>query len=1173
MRQLSKVISEGRYWRRLVQQCLFLLIVTLGVSSAAAQNLQLDSCTGPAETPHPLGPDASHQRDIKANELHVYELTISTGQYVQVTVEQKGIDVIVRLLGPGRTLVIERDSLNRKFGPERISAIAQSTGTYHVEVCSGRNEPNGAYNLTLVGPRTKTATDENEVKAGLLLQDGGRQYSNCKRDYAACMRAIDSYTEALNIWKELGNDQEQGYTLSAIGEVHRYLRHRDEAIKSLNDAIPHLKAANDPSGESYVQNTLGAAKRDLTSNPASALENYEAALSLRQRLGDRSGEAQIHNNIGHLYTRLGRNVMALEHLNAALPLWQALGVRRDELNTLNNIAVANVEIGNTGVAYQQFQDLMRICPQEKELCSEASARNGLGMVYDVWGQPNDAYVQFTEALKLFKEQGESGDRGKANVLDNLGMLFAGLDDPQSALEHLQSALEIRQKLNIPGDEAATRSHIGYVQSLLRNPADALIELDKALRLSEKSNERFKGYTLMRMGIVASAEDKPKALGYYQGALDVMKSIGDVRGEAIILDKMAALNASSDQLVKARQQYLDAQKLWQRVDDLQGEAGSLYGLAKLERAQNNLIPARENIMKANEKVESLLTRMTNHRLRRTYFEARHDYYALETDIRMRLYDASLAKNDLTGAQKELEAAVYAAERGRARNLLNLLTESRTNIRQEVNSKLLDRERTERNLLAGKLELLQNVLAQKGKETQKAQVQREVQAAQRSLEQTLADIRASSPRYAALTQPEPLRPAKIQEQLDGDTCILQYALGDERSYLWLITRQKIVPYTLPGRTAIERATGALLDAIRIHEPREDSGDRFKQAQQLRQAEMIFQRRARELSSLILDPVGSRIANKRLVIVADGALELIPFSALPVPPQSVSSRARARHDFVYLIARHEIVYEPSASVLALLQLESPGNASRTAAIFADPVFSKTDSRIKTSASTDKPDPISSLEEIQLRRALRDAGDTASVDGPLRLIRLRYSRVEADAIAAAAPPGSSMEALDFDANRAAVLSDELKQFKIVHLATHGILNTVHPELSGLVFSLVDKEGKPRPGFLRLSDVYNLNLSADLVVLSACESGIGEQLRGEGLVGLTRGFMYAGAERVVASLWKVNDVATSELMKRFYASMLNDRKPASVALRQAQLEMLARGDRFSPPFFWAGFVLQGEWK
>jgi CHAT domain-containing protein len=190
----------------------------------------------------------------------------------------------------------------------------------------------------------------------------------------------------------------------------------------------------------------------------------------------------------------------------------------------------------------------------------------------------------------------------------------------------------------------------------------------------------------------------------------------------------------------------------------------------------------------------------------------------------------------------------------------------------------------------------------------------------------------------------------------------------------------------------------------------------------------------------------------------------------------------------------------------------------------------------------------------------------------RLAFSRQEAASIIALTSKETGLKATDFSASRALALSRELNQYRILHFATHGLLNNERPELSGLVFSLVDQQGKPQDGFLRLHEIYNLQLNADLIVLSACETGLGKEIKGEGLIGLTRGFMYAGAPRVIASLWNVDDLATAELMKLFYQRMLKDGLPAGAALRAAQLELSGQ-KRWAHPYFWAGFLLHGEWK
>jgi CHAT domain-containing protein len=257
-----------------------------------------------------------------------------------------------------------------------------------------------------------------------------------------------------------------------------------------------------------------------------------------------------------------------------------------------------------------------------------------------------------------------------------------------------------------------------------------------------------------------------------------------------------------------------------------------------------------------------------------------------------------------------------------------------------------------------------------------------------------------------------------------------------------------------------------------------------------------------------------------------------------------------------------------VALLRHDLAGRAPapKLVAVLSDPVFRTDDPRVRRAS---RRTPASGGPPSDLATDVTRAASEAGLDA---LERLRFSRHEADAIAALAPPGASLKALDFAASRATAMSDSLADYRIVHFAAHGLVNNRNPELSGIALSLVDEAGRPQDGFLRLSDLYNLKLGADLVVLSACQTALGKEVEGEGLVGLTRGFFYAGAPRVIASLWSVRDEATAALMTRFYSTLLRSGKSPSAALRVAQVS-LWRDPRWKSPYYWAGFILQGEWK
>jgi CHAT domain-containing protein len=369
-----------------------------------------------------------------------------------------------------------------------------------------------------------------------------------------------------------------------------------------------------------------------------------------------------------------------------------------------------------------------------------------------------------------------------------------------------------------------------------------------------------------------------------------------------------------------------------------------------------------------------------------------------------------------------------------------------------------------------------------------------------------------------------------------------------------------YELPARDKIETAARRLYELLA-------RGDRRELRTQLKIA-------AAELSRIVLNPVAAQLKGKRLLIVSDGTLQYIPFASLPEPQPSLADAKAAgnrQQGIEYgpaLILQHEVLALPSASVLAILRQEFAGksSASKAVAVLADPVLVSDDPRIKrpTIRAELHTSVNSQSSDISLIRSARESG--------VSFERLRYTRQEADTIVSLSKQGASLKAVDFDASKATAINPALGDYRIIHFATHGLINSRHPELSGLVLSLVDERGRPQDGFLRLHDVYNLKLAADLIVLSACQTALGKEVKGEGLIGLTRGFMYAGAARVVASLWDVKDEATAELMKRFYERVFRDRLKPSAALRAAQISMW-KEERWRSPYYWAGFIFQGEWR
>jgi len=479
------------------------------------------------------------------------------------------------------------------------------------------------------------------------------------------------------------------------------------------------------------------------------------------------------------------------------------------------------------------------------------------------------------------------------------------------------------------------------------------------------------------------------------------------------------------------------------------------------------------------------------------------------------------------------ALHISERARARSLLEQLIEASLNLKANLAPTLLAEEKRLTQALNAADQKRLNLLNSNSSNAQIDGVKAEINTILQQLQTLEAQIRRANPDYANLKYPEPLTLEGIQSKLlDNNTLLLQYVLGEERSYLFLVSKTNLKTYTLPPKAEIEAAVEQYRTLL--------LSPNFTNLSQ-----------GQALSQLLLGQVAQELKGQRLVIVGDGKLQLLPFAALPWG---------AGAKIVPLLATHEIIALPSATSLVVQrqQWQKRPRAPKTLAVIADPVFKANDSRLGEKASLTIAGDLSEYGSLT-RKGCNDFD------------RLPNTATEAQQILALVPEAQRFSALGFDANYATATNPALSQYQIVHLATHGCIQD-NPLLSNLALSFFKADGKKaETSLLKLQDIYNLELNADLVVLSACQTGTGKEVQGEGVVGLTRGFMYAGARRVVVSLWSVNDRATSILMTDFYRQMLKQGLDPAAALQQAQLAMWQSGN-YSAPYYWAAFTIQGDW-
>jgi CHAT domain-containing protein len=682
-----------------------------------------------------------------------------------------------------------------------------------------------------------------------------------------------------------------------------------------------------------------------------------------------------------------------------------------------------------------------------------------------------------------------------------------------------------------------------------NPAAAEILQKRALSIREKANPGGlpSAYSLAGLGKIARLRgDLAKAQEYYSQSLTIAENVdAPAHDRAKFLIGFAAVRRQQRDFPKAEDLYRKALKIIEAKDPESIDRSTTLGdLAGILYHEGRFDKAAELYRQALNTLENRILRLGGAEESRSRYRAEHVRYYQEY---MRLLIE----------QAQPEVAFEVLEGSRARTLFEMLEQAQVDTERGADPAIRERARKLRRLLNAKTEYRIRLVGGAGSDQQLALVDKEIEELLLKYQQVESQLRSSSPAYAALTQPRKLGVFEIQSLLDANSLLLEYSLGEERSYVWAVTGKSLRAYVLPKRGEIEAAAQRVYDLLalknRIANKEGEDGANT--------AERKYVEAANELSEMVIGPVAHLLTGKRLLIVSDGALQYIPFAALPMPGN--------RAGLVPLIVKHEIINLPSASVLAELRQQKIGRspAPMAVAVLADPIFDPTDERLKKFHLQKSS---SSRWDSNVIRSARDL-DTTREAKPY-LSRLLYTRNEADAVMAVTPPGKGMLAVDFDASRAVATNPALAKYRIVHFATHGIIDDRHPELSGLVLSLVDKQGKPQDGFLKLQDIYSMRLPVDLVVLSGCETGLGEQISGEGLLSLTRGFMYAGAIRVVASLWSVSDVATASLMADFYRAMERDGMRPAAALRAAQIQMWKQ-KQWSSPYYWAAFQIQGEWK
>jgi CHAT domain-containing protein len=1190
-----------------------------------------------------LEPGKAVEREIAGGQSHTYQISLTAGQFVRFRAEQRDIDVAFTLTAADGKQIAEKN-LTLPPEEESLSFKATVAGSYRLTVRGGGAPTlHGSYRLDAALHAEATAQDHKRLTAEALLAEVNQLRSQGRKsapqvvektlmalhlwrelseqsrtvqslfliaatyyDLSQFEKATEYYEQALPIYRELKDKAGEGSALSNLGLAYKELGRYEKAVECYEQALGIEREVKNRLGEAQVLNNLATVLKGL-GRTQKAVEDYEQALAIYREVKSRAGEGDALNNLGSIFNSLGRSDKAIEYLEQAQAIYREVKNRLGEALALSGMATAYKDQGLNEKAMDHLERALAIYREVKSRGGEAIALTGLGAISLNLGQ-NEQAIQYFESARAIHQETKNR-RSEAMVLGNIGVVFIATGQTEKAIEHFEQALIIHRELKNRPSEGIMLNNLGssysrvnryviaieyYRQALLvyreiknrQGEANALINLgdaynhlgqypeaidhlERGLALSrEVKNPSTEAVALNNLGdTYAFSNRAEKAIDFYQQALALHRQVKNRREEGVTLTSLGNMQRSLGQPDKAAESGAQALAVLRGLEAPDLEVVALYALAKTERARGDVARSQALVEESLRIAESRRADLASMESRAAFLATVQSSYQLYTDILM-------SRNKAEPTDGFAAMAVEVSERQRARSLLDLLTEARVDLRQGVDAKLRERE------LSLAKQLNDKARAQTSKPDQAAALKQEISQLETEYERAQVAIKKANPHYANLTLPQPLKLKEIRAQLDPDTLLLEYSLGEERSYLWAITRDSLTSYELPKGEVIEKSARQVYELLTARSTNKRGESVAQRQERMTQAEAQLPAAARDLSQTILAPVAAHLGNKRLVVVADGALQYIPFAMLPAPSVVGGQSSVAKNNGQPLIVGHEVVSLPSASALAIQRSDLAGRqpAPKLLAVIADPVFDRSDKRFKTAATDAGSDKtpaqaITADDARSIGHLAENSVDKSGVTTPRMVIpRLPFTRLEATRLLALAPKNSSLSEIDFQANRENVLKGDLSQYRYVHFATHGLLDAERPGLSSLVLSMVDEKGQSQNGFLRANDIYNLKLPAELVVLSACQTGLGKEIKGEGLVGLTRGFMYAGAARVVVSLWSVNDKATAKLMTKFYEKMLKQGERPAEALRAAQVEMW-RQKQWQSPYYWAAFTLQGEWR
>ena len=961
--------------------------------------------------------------------------------------------------------------------------------------------------------------------------------------------ALQELEESARLALSNGKTLEAARNLTRAGSLQLLLNEPKAAVALHRQALDLLRESPNPQLE--VDNLSGCAAAYLNTSPskddpnppdypALAQSALDKAIQLSKDIHYKVGEAEALLILSDLQNH-SNQATALRTAQDALALWK-------NLNDQDGIARSYYKIGTYYLAQnlvneagENFAQALALYRALNNTARQAAALISLSFVEFRRADWETCIGLLSQAYPMVDEQAEPMQMGR--IASTLGASFIENGSPEMAVLQYQKALELYQKVQDP--IAVSYAFVGLGRSYLLSGdlTQATSSLEQALELVKK-DKLGPAPVLELLGRVhIERGEHAAALRDLDSALKIYTETGNSKEAARVRVWLGRAYESKGLPDQAKVYYGEALKTFISKQDRVNQSSTYYALGKLEMKLRDYDAASAHLRQSIDVTEGMRRGSTSADLMAAFSASVQERYEA--------YVECLMKQDEKHPTRGFAVKAFeTSELGRARTLSEMLLAMQSNLAPGVDPKLAAQQKSLQQMLQQKETDRLTLLARAVGPEKLKTVEDEIASLEGEYQKVNETIRSRFPAYDEISRPTAWDLRRIEETVlaDDDAVLLEYILGAENSYAWTVSRNEFKSYKLGPQKNVNAAVRRVYELLSNSPQSGNEGE--------------LEKAIAALSKLVVAPVAGALNRNRIIVVADGPLNYIPFQLL----------LDASTNNEPLIAKYEIVNVPSASILGQLRHEKQQRrrGTKMLAAFGDPVFASNYAQFKDANAGEILATISHLTP-KWQHAWRDIELEGDKFNPNDIQPLLFSKRELTNLTEIAGPGS-MVARGFEASRETLESLDLSQYSILHFATHGLLDTKRPEHSGFFLSMIDATGRPQDGFITMQDVYRLRAPVDLVVLSACRTGLGKDVRGEGLIGLTRGFMYAGASSVVASLWRVDDEATAELMKNFYTNMLVKGMRPAEALRSAQ-NALRQNPQWQSPHFWAGFILQGEFK